>query len=129
MRVLIGELHRENDRFERRNPTYFNACSIGPGSTFSTFVKLNQSYENTCFVFDHRAGTRRLPRLPITEEGRDDNVHGRNDDPRNVDPWRVHNGQEDLDHEENFGVDFDFSRSFSLAVSGGKEEHEEEGRS
>jgi hypothetical protein len=121
----MGELHRKNYRFERRNPTYFNACSIGRGSTFSTFVKLNQSYENTCFVFDHRADTRRLPRLPIAEEGRGVNVHERNDDPWNVNPWRVHNGQEVLDYEEVF--DFDFDRS--VAVGFAEEEHEEEGRS
>jgi hypothetical protein len=84
-------------------------------------LQLNQSYENTCFVFDHRAGDRRVLRLSVTEERRDDHVHGRNDD-----PWRVDLGQEDFDHEENFGVDF--SRSFDVSVSGRKEEHEEEGR-
>jgi hypothetical protein len=55
------------------------------GSTFSTFVKLNQSYENTCFVFDHRADDRRLLGLSDPKERRSDGVHGRNDDSRNVD--------------------------------------------
>ena len=100
----------------------FNACSIPRGSTFSTFVKLNQSYENTCFVFDHRGGDRRVLRLSGTEERRShcDNVHGHNDPPRNVDL-----GQEDFDHKEDFGIGF--SRSRSLCLSG-KEDHEEEGR-
>ena len=84
------------------------------------FVKLNQSYENTCFVFDHRGGDRRVLRLSDTEERRNhcDNVHGHNDPPRSVD-----HGQEDFDHKEDFG--FSFSRSLSVSV--GKEDHEEEG--
>ena len=98
----------------------FSACSIARGSTFSTFVKLNQSYENTCFVFDHRAGDRRVLGLSVTEERRDDGIHG-HDDPRNVD----HGQEEDLDYEESFGVGFDRSIAVGLAEEG----HEEEGRS
>jgi hypothetical protein len=91
-------------------------------STFSTFVKLNQSYENTCFVFNHRAGDCRVLRLSVTEEGRSDcdNVYGHNDDPRSVD-----HGQEDFDHKEDVGVGFDRS----VAIGFAKEEHEEKGRS
>jgi len=98
----------------------FNACSLSQGSTFSTFVKLNQSYENTCFVFDYRVDAHRLPRLPIAEEGRGDNVHGRNDDARNIDL-----GQEEFDDEEDFDVGFD--RSVAICVA--EEDREEEGRS
>src|SRR5438094_645416 len=85
MRVLMGKLQTRNYKFERRKPAIFNACSRGRVSTFSIFVKLNQFYENTCFVFDHRADGRRLPGLPVTEERGDrDDVH-RDDDPRSVD--------------------------------------------
>jgi len=45
-------------------------------------VKLNQSYENICFVFDHRADACRLLGLPDPEEGRN---RGNYDDPRDVD--------------------------------------------
>jgi len=78
------------------------------------FVKLNQSYENTCFVFDHRAGDRRaFQLLSVTEErgdcGNDHDQHSRH-------------GQED-DSEEDFDVGFDRSVAISIA----EEDREEKG--
>jgi len=82
------------------------------------FVKLNQSYENTCFVFDHRAGDRRaFQLLSVTEERGDcGNDHGY-DDPRNVD-----HGQEDHDREEDDDREEGFDRSVAIGLA------EEEGR-
>ena len=121
----MEELQTRRDRFERQKTGYFSACSPAGGSTFSIFVKLNQSYENICFVFDHRADASRIPGLSVTEERRShrDHIHGRHNDPWNV---NFGLGQEDLDYEENFGVGFGLDRSFGFSISVGKEDHEEE---
>ena len=119
MRVLMAELDRRRSKLGRKKGANFSACSRRRGSTFSTFVKLNQSYENICFVFDHRTGARRIPRLPKPEEGRvnGDHIHGRDDD-----PWSVDDDQEELEHQE----ELDHHRSVANCV--GEEDHEEEGR-
>ena len=94
----------------------FNACSAGHRSTFSTFVQLNQSYENHCFYVDHRPGDGRVLEFLRTEEGRAD---GR--------LQRVHDSffddEEELDHEE-------IIERFSRGLAGCEEEVDhEEGRS
>jgi len=79
-------------------------------------VKLNQSYENTCFVFDHRAGDRRaFQLLSVTEErgdcGNDHDQHSRH-------------GQED-DSEDDCEEDFDVGFDRSVAISIAEEDCEE----
>src|SRR5260370_6051346 len=54
MRVLMAELQRRKWKLGRKKAD-FNACPAARGSTFSVFVKLNQSYENISFVVHHRA--------------------------------------------------------------------------
>ena len=75
----MGELERRSPKLGRKKVD-FNACSATRGSTFSIFVKLNQSYENT--VFDHRAGDCRVFQLlSVTKErgdcGNDHHNHSR----------------------------------------------------
>ena len=78
-------------------------------ATFSSFVKLNQSYENTCSIFDNRAGDRRVLGLSVTEERGDcDSIHG-HDDPRDVD-----HGQKEVDHDCEEDFDVGFERSFAF---------------
>jgi len=81
-------------------------------------VKLNQSYENICFVFDHRVGDRRVFQLLSVTEERGDcgNDHGYDD------PCKVDDREEDFDCEEDFDVGFDRSVAIGLA-----EDREEEG--
>jgi hypothetical protein len=94
--------------------TDFSACPAARGSTFSMFVKLNQTYEN--IVFDHRAGDCRVFQLLSVTEG--DN---RDDDHGYDDPCKVDDREEDFDCEEDFDVGFDRSVAICLA----EEEHEE----
>ena len=78
------------------------------------FVKLNQKYENICFVFDHRADVDRIPGLPEPKERGSVHHHGVDDQ------GRVHLEKDhDLDRQEELGYGCEFG------VACGKEEHEE----
>ena len=78
----------------RLNWTRFNACSAGHGSTFSSFVQLNQSYENHCFDVDHCPGDGRVLEFLCPEKRRADGRIQRVHDSCFIDD------QEELDHKE-----------------------------
>src|SRR2546430_4069143 len=99
MRVVMARLHGIRSKLGSKK-TDFNACSGGRLWTFSTFVKLNQSYENISIGFYYCADYRSVPGLVSKERGSNHCYLDHGYDPRHgVDD------QEELDHEEDSGFD------------------------
>ena len=100
----------------------FNACSATRGSTFSVFVKLNQSYENISFVVHHRAGDGRVFQLlSVTEErgdcGDDHDNHSRRGQENDRESEDDSEGEDDTEadgEEEGCGGRISFSFCFAF---------------
>src|SRR5207245_4537842 len=98
----------------------FNACSGAQLSTFSTFVKLNQSYENISIGFYYCADNCSVPGLVCEERGSNYCNLDYGYDPRH---GGLDDDQKELDHKEVV-LDDDCCGSFGVT---GQEDHEEEG--